>query len=62
MNRLLSIGILIASMLPFYAGAQQPNAANLQTERTELLDFHAVGGDKWATVHGWLYHTGRVKD
>jgi hypothetical protein len=23
---------------------------------------HAVGGDKWATVHGWLYYTGRVKD
>jgi hypothetical protein len=27
-----------------------------------FLDFHAVGGDKWATVHGWLYYTGRVKD
>jgi hypothetical protein len=23
--------------------------------------FHAVGGDKWATVHGWLYYTGRVR-
>jgi hypothetical protein len=34
----------------------------LQKERTDLLDFHAVGGDKWATVHGWLYYTGRVKD
>jgi hypothetical protein len=34
----------------------------LQTQRSELLDFHAVGGDKWATVHGWLYYTGRVKD
>jgi hypothetical protein len=33
-----------------------------QTQRSELLDFHAVGGDKWATVHGWLYYTGRVKD
>jgi hypothetical protein len=34
----------------------------LQKERTDLLDFHAVGGDKWATVHGWLFYTGRVKD
>jgi hypothetical protein len=34
----------------------------LQKERTDLLDFHAVAGDKWATVHGWLYYTGRVKD
>jgi hypothetical protein len=34
----------------------------LQNERSDLLDFHAVGGDKWATVHGWLYYTGRVKD
>jgi hypothetical protein len=34
----------------------------LQKERLDLLDFHAVGGDKWATVHGWLYYTGRVKD
>jgi hypothetical protein len=34
----------------------------LQKERTDLLDFHAVGGDKGATVHGWLYYTGRVKD
>jgi hypothetical protein len=33
----------------------------LHKERTDLLDFHAVGGDKWATVHGWLYYTGRVK-
>ena len=33
----------------------------LQKERSDLLDFHAVGGDKWATVHGWLYYTGRVK-
>jgi hypothetical protein len=24
----------------------------LQKERLELLDFHGVGGDKWATVHG----------
>jgi hypothetical protein len=28
----------------------------LQKERTDLLDFHAVGDDKWATVHGWLYY------
>jgi hypothetical protein len=34
----------------------------LQKERSDLLDFHAVGGDKWATVHGWLYYTGRVND
>jgi hypothetical protein len=34
----------------------------LQKERSDLLDFHAVGGDKWATGHGWLYYTGRVKD
>jgi hypothetical protein len=34
----------------------------LQKERSDLLNFHAVGGDKWATVHGWLYYTGRVKD
>jgi len=34
----------------------------LQKERLDLLDFHAVGGDKWATVHGWLYYTGWVKD
>jgi hypothetical protein len=34
----------------------------LQKERSDLLDFHAVGGDKWATVHGLLYYTGRVKD
>jgi len=34
----------------------------LHKERSDLLDFHAVGGDKWATVHGWLYYTGRVKD
>src|SRR6516164_179546 len=34
----------------------------LQKERLDLLDFHAVGGDKWATIHGWLYYTGRVKD
>src|SRR5690348_2537223 len=34
----------------------------LQRERSDLLDFHAVGGDKWATVHGWLYYTGRVRD
>jgi hypothetical protein len=33
--------------------------AYLQKERSDLLDFHAVGGDKWATVHGWLYYTGR---
>ena len=32
----------------------------LQKERTDLLDFHAVGGDKWAAVHGWLHYTGRV--
>jgi hypothetical protein len=36
--------------------------AYLQKKRSDLLDFHAVGGDKWATVHGWLYYTGRVKD
>jgi len=36
--------------------------AYLQKDRSDLLDFHAVGGDKWATVHGWLYYTGRVKD
>ncbi len=36
--------------------------AYLQKERSHLLDFHAVGGDKWATVHGWLYYTGRVTD
>jgi hypothetical protein len=36
--------------------------AYLQKERSDLLDFHAVGGDKWATVHGWLYYTGRVRD
>jgi len=34
----------------------------LQKERLDLLDFQAVGGDKWATVHGWLYYTGRVND
>ena len=34
----------------------------LEKERTDLLDFHAVGGDKWATLHGWLYYTGRVMD
>ena len=34
----------------------------LENERSDLLDFHAVGGDKWATVHGWLYYTGRLKD
>jgi hypothetical protein len=34
----------------------------LQKERSDLLDFHAVGGDKWATVHGWLYYIGRVND
>ena len=34
----------------------------LQKERTDLLDFHAVGGGKWATGHAWLYYTGRVKD
>jgi hypothetical protein len=34
----------------------------LQKERLDLLDFHAVGGDKRQTVHGWLRHTGRVKD
>jgi hypothetical protein len=34
----------------------------LQKERTDLLDFHAVGGDKWATLHSWLYYTVRVKD
>jgi hypothetical protein len=34
----------------------------LQKERSDLLDFHAVGGDKWQTVHGWLRHTRRVKD
>ena len=28
----------------------------LQKERTDLLDFHAVGGDKWATGHAWLYY------
>ena len=33
----------------------------LQKEKSDLLDFHAVGGDKWATVHGWLYYTGRVR-
>jgi hypothetical protein len=34
----------------------------LQKERTDLLDFHAVDGDKWATVRGWFYYTGGVKD
>ena len=34
----------------------------LQKERSDLLDFHAVGGDKWATVNGWLYYAGRVND
>jgi hypothetical protein len=34
----------------------------LQKERSDLLDFHAVGGDKWQTVDVWLRHTGRVKD
>ena len=28
----------------------------LQKERTDLLDFHAVGGGKWATGHAWLYY------
>jgi hypothetical protein len=28
----------------------------LQKERTDLLDFHAVGGDKWATGRAWLYY------
>ena len=34
----------------------------LQKDRLDLLDFHAVGSDKWQAVHGWLRHTGRVKD
>jgi hypothetical protein len=34
----------------------------LQKERTDLLGFLAVGGGKWATGHGWLYRTGRLKD
>jgi len=28
----------------------------LQKEKTDLLDYHAVGGDKWATGHAWLYY------
>jgi hypothetical protein len=34
----------------------------VQKERSDLLDFHVVGRDKWQTVHNWLRHTGRVKD
>jgi hypothetical protein len=34
----------------------------VQKERSDLLDFHVVGRDKWQTVHSWLRHTGRVTD
>jgi hypothetical protein len=27
---------------------------HLQKERSDLLDFRAVGDDKWQIVHGWL--------
>jgi len=26
----------------------------LQNERSDLLDFRAVGDEKWQIVHGWL--------
>jgi hypothetical protein len=26
----------------------------LQAEKSSLLDFRAVGNDKWQIVHGWL--------
>jgi hypothetical protein len=26
----------------------------LQKEKSDLLDFHAVGDEKWQIVHGWL--------
>jgi hypothetical protein len=26
----------------------------LQEERSDLLDFRAIGDDKWQIVHGWL--------
>src|SRR5438046_9008084 len=30
----------------------------LQKERSDLLDFHAVGGDKWATTAALLHRSG----
>ena len=33
----------------------------VQKERSDLLDFHVVGRDKWQTVHAWLRHTGRLR-
>jgi hypothetical protein len=32
--------------------------AYLQKERSDLLDFHAVGGDKWATTAGFITQVG----
>jgi hypothetical protein len=47
MNRVLRIGVLIASMLPLYAGAQQPDAAKLKSDAQQVVSI--ISGDKSKT-------------
>ena len=44
MNRLLIIGILLVSMVPFYAQGQQPNTAKLKEDAQKVVSI--ISGDK----------------
>ena len=47
MNRLLIIGILLVSMVPFYAQGQQPNTAKLKEDAQKVVSI--ISGDKAKT-------------
>jgi predicted transcriptional regulator len=47
MNRPLIIGILLVSMVPFYARGQQPNTAKLKEDAQKVVSI--ISGDKAKT-------------
>ena len=47
MNRLLIIGILLVSMVPFYAQGQQPNTAKVKENAQKVVSI--ISGDKAKT-------------
>ena len=47
MNRLLIIGILLVSMVPFYAQGQQPNTAKVKEDAQKVVSI--ISGDKAKT-------------
>ena len=47
MNRLLIIGILVVSMVPLYADAQQPNTAKLKADAQKVVSI--IRADKAKT-------------